>query len=166
VKWYTQDIQTHGGKRLSDEQIETIRKEVMQGKSKYQAALDLNISYMAVLKYTRNLPGKRGSNETTGRIEITEKNFNILRTIVRDGYYFCSHGDSKSYFFLKKHFPTIRKVRLRRKTILFLEDKSDVAVKAFLGSFDKRISNYHELKDIINMFKPKKGWRRKIEIFV
>jgi len=166
VKWYTQDIQTHGGKRLSDEQIETIRKEVMKGKSKYQTSIYLNISYLTALRHTRDLPGKKRSNETTGRIEITEKNFNILKTIVRDGYYFCSHGDSKSYFFLKKHFPMIWRVRLRGKTILFLEDKSDVAVKAFLVSLEKRISNYHELKDIINMFKPKKGWRRKVEIYL
>lgn len=36
--------------------------------------------------------------------------------------------------------------------IYYLENNSDIATRDFLGSLDKKITNYHELKQVIKAF--------------
>jgi DNA-binding CsgD family transcriptional regulator len=148
VRWYTQDILVFS-RRISPEKREKIRKEVIEGKSRYQVSNDLNISYLTVIKHTKDLPNH--SREEGSRIR--GKTFEMLKKLMRDGYIICSPGYYRNYMTLRKYFPMICKVNACQKTIIFLEDKSDIAIRAFLESLDRRITNYHELKRIIKAFK-------------
>ena len=154
IRWYTKDIKMDN--KLSEEKIKKIREKVINGTPKKQVARELNVSWTAVAKYTADIPqhlyykphSKGGSPAIRGRT------LKILKKLLIDGYYiFSRQGDIGLYHTLRKHFPTICKVRMCRKTIIFLEDKSDIAIMAYLKSLDKRITNYYELKQVIKAFK-------------
>jgi DNA-binding CsgD family transcriptional regulator len=149
VRWYTNDIPVSRG--ISSEKREKIRKEAMRGKSKYQVSKDLNISYLTVLKHAKDLP----NHPRGGRSGIRGKTLEMLKKLMQDGYIICSPGYFHNYMTLRKYFPMICKVNAYDKTVIFLEDKSDIATRAFLESLDRRITNYHELKRIINVFRAK-----------
>lgn len=100
-------------------------------------------------------------NLSTRFLHIVDSNVDflklkILKKLLTDGYYiFSKQGDIGLYHTLRKHFPNIHRVRACRKTIIFLEDKSDVAAKALLESTNKKIMSYQELNQIIKVFKTK-----------
>jgi DNA-binding CsgD family transcriptional regulator len=149
VRWYTNDIPVSIG--ISSEKREKIRKEVMGGKSRYQVTKDLNISYLTVLRHTKDIPNHSG----LGRPGIRGKTLEMLKKLMQDGYIICSPGYFHNYKTLRKYFPMICKVNAYDKTVIFFEDKSDIATRAFLESLDRKITNYHELKRIIDIFKTK-----------
>ncbi|MCK4996166.1 MAG: hypothetical protein KAR55_04685 [Thermoplasmatales archaeon] len=153
VRDHTMDIKIHRG--LSKEQIKKIREEVLNGKSKTEVAEENKISYGLVRKHTRDIPVKifsKGNKKIVGP-SLRGKNLEILIQLLIDGYYICSRGDISRYRSLRKYFPTICRVSMKSKTIIFLEDKSDIATRAYLESLNKRITNYNELKQIIKAFK-------------
>ncbi|MCK5260800.1 MAG: hypothetical protein KAJ44_01300 [Thermoplasmatales archaeon] len=145
VRWYTRDIPIKRG--IPSEKVEKIRMKVMKGTPKYQVAQDFNLSYLTVLKYTRDLPGHPG-----GRSGIRGKTLELLKKLISDGYIICSSGHTYRYQTLRKYFPTIRRVNACGKTVIFLEDKSNIAVKALLEASNKKIMSYQELKQITKVF--------------
>jgi DNA-binding CsgD family transcriptional regulator len=147
IKWHTQDIKTDKRKFISDEIIHEIRKRYRQGQTKLQISKDMKIEYSIVIKYTKGLPPRNNNFE--------KHCFEILRKVVKDGYYLCSKNESKIYNVLKEDFPNIIRVRVHGKTILFLEDKGDVAMRAYLNTLDRKITSYPELKQILDIFKAK-----------
>ncbi len=156
IKWYTQDIKTRGQKsrrRISQEEIVEIRKRVRQGKSRLQVSKELKISYSAVTRLTEDIP----TEIELFRIHCIE----VLKIIIAEGYYLCKSREFKVYSILKEDFPNIIRVRLHNKTILFLRDKGDVAVRAFLNSLDRKITNYVELKQILDAFDAKMNQEEK-----
>lgn len=120
----------------------------MNGKSKYQVSKDLNISYLTVIKHTEDL-----TNHPKGRPGLRGETLEMLKKLTQDGYVICSPGYFHNYLTLRKHFPMICRVNVYGKTIIFLEDKSDIATRAYLESLNRKITNYHELKRIIDIFK-------------
>lgn len=67
--------------------------------------------------------------------------------------------DNSHYQKLRLKFPNIRRVKMNGRVIYFLEDKADLACKIFLQNLPKKITNYQELKQVIDVFKAqmKKG---------
>ena len=150
VYGYTWDIELKRG--LSKEQINKIRKETLNGKTKIQIAKENNLSYNIVLKHTCDNPSQFHLGGWTG---IRGKSLEILQVLLIEGYYICSKGDSKHYPLLKKYFPTVCKVYIYGKTIIFLEDKSNEAIRGFLECINKRKIGYWELEKISKAFKSK-----------
>ena len=53
---------------------------------------------------------------------------------------------------LCKYFPTISGVTIYDKSIFFLKEKEDVAVRAYLEKINKKIISYQELKQVTKVF--------------
>ena len=150
VYGYTWDINLKRG--LTPEKIKKIRKEILNGKTKIQTADENNISYDMVHKHTRDIPSRYHLGGWTG---IRGTALEILQILIIKGFYICSQRDSKCYRILKKYFPTVCKVSIYGKTIIFLEDKSNEAIRGFLESINKRKIGYWELEKISKAFKSK-----------
>ena len=65
------------GKKLSSEQINTIREEVLSGKTKYSVAKEMGISYQLVYYYTKDLPSAK-----SGRTDIRGKTLELLKQLL------------------------------------------------------------------------------------
>jgi len=96
-------------------------------------------------------PHSKGGDPHLGGRTLT-----ILKILLINGYYiFSEQGDNDLYHTLRKHFPNIHKVRACRKTIIFLEEKSNEAIRGLLESINKRKISYWELEKISKAFKSK-----------
>ena len=125
-----------------------ITRKIKSGKSKYQTARELNLHETTVYKIAKNLPSK-----PCGWPGIGGKTLIVLQELITKGYYFCSHeGSNKRFFQLKKSFPTLYRVKMNRMTIFYIEGREDAAARAFLGSVEKKIISYQELKGITDVF--------------
>lgn len=151
VLYHTHDIHTQ--KKTSQKQIEKIKKEVLSGKSRFQVAKDLNLPYNVVWKYAKNLPNKHKNKG--GYTGIRGRSLKILNILISNGYHICIRGDVIKYRILKKYIPTIYKVHIYGKTIIFLEEKSNEAIRGFLEHINKRKISYQELEEISRIFKSK-----------
>jgi DNA-binding CsgD family transcriptional regulator len=158
VYGYTWDIKLKRG--LSEEEIRKIREETLNGKTKTLIARENNVSYKMVLKHTGDIPSCFHLGGWRG---IRGKSLEILQVLITAGYYICSKGDSEKYRLLKKYFPTICKVNIYGKNILFLEDKSNIAIRGFLESINKRKISCWELEKISKAFKSKLGKHEKLK---
>jgi hypothetical protein len=150
VYGYTWDIDLKRG--LAPEKVKKIRNEILKGKTKIQTADENNMSYSMVLKNTRDIPSRYHSAGWTG---IRGTALEILQILIIRGFYICSRRDSKYYRILKKYFPMVCKVSIYGKTIIFLEDKSNDAIRGFLESINKRKIGFWELEKISKAFKSK-----------
>jgi hypothetical protein len=154
ISWYTKDIKLD--KKFSDEKIKLIRKKVLNGTPKKQVARDLNVSWSTVAKYTIDIPRNlyyKPHSKGGGPQHLRGRTLILLKKLLINGYYiFSEQGDIDLYRTLRKHFPNIHRVRACGKTIIFLEDKSDIAAKALLEHINKKIMSYHELSQIMKVF--------------
>ena len=77
----------------------------------------------------------------------------MLQELITKGYVICSVDcQGQKYRILKKYFPTIQRTRYGCCSIIFLDDKSHLAVQAFLRKIRKNIISYQELKNITKIF--------------
>jgi len=101
-----------------------------------------------VYRITQHIPGKQ-----YGWPGIRGKTLKMLQELIADGYIICSEDNAgRKYIALKKYFPTICKIRMYNKAIIFFEDKTEVAARAFLGDMNKKIMSYQELKQVTKVF--------------
>ncbi len=146
VGYYTEDIITV--KRISKETRDKIRDKVKQGKTKAQVARELNLSISIVSNNTQDI------YKIPKKADINYRAFILLKELINNGYAFSSSKYGlKDYQILKTKFPSIHRVKMYGRVIFYLEDKSDIAARTFLESLDKKITNYHELKQVIKTFK-------------
>lgn len=125
-----------------------IRKEIQNGKSKYQTAKEHGLAKEAIYRITKDLPSK-----PCGWPGIRGETLVLLQELLTKGYAFHSCKNIKQrYQVLRKYFPTIRKVKIYGKNMFFLEDKGDAAARAFLMNTKKKIMSYQELKQITTVF--------------
>ncbi len=125
-----------------------ITRKIKSGKSKYQISLELGISQVTLGKYKKFYP-----SQPKGRNGIRGGTLRMLQDLLNNGYtFFDTPSDSQKYYTLKKYFPTVQRTRYEGCSILFLEDRSDLAAKAFLMKIRKNIINYQELKNITKIF--------------
>ena len=146
MRLYTQDIPIDRG--ISTDVIEKIRNEVKKGKLKTQVAKEMALPISTVSKHTMDIYKVRK------KADISYNSFLLLQEIMDKGYAFlCSQYGLKEYQILKKKFSKLHKFTMHGRTIFYLEDKSDITVKAYLESLNKKITNYYHLKEITKAFK-------------
>jgi hypothetical protein len=128
--------------------IQKIKNEILNGKSKYQVAIELGLHPSTVYRVTGKISGK-----SFGWHGIRGKSLKILQEILTNGYAF-TEGDYAgcNYPLLKKYFPKIRRVHILNKSVLFLEDKAENVARAYLKHLDKKFMSYQELKQITKVF--------------
>ena len=75
---------------------------------------------------------------------------------MKDGYAFRTpEYGSEEYQILKKQFPSIHRNKQYGKVMFYLDDKADIAIKAFIENLNKKIISYQELQQIIDGFQAK-----------
>ena len=121
----------------------------ISGKTKIQVSRELNISLRTVYFHTTDI--------IVGQIHdfpICAKTFDLLQDIMKNGYALKSKKYTfQNYQKLRLKFPNIRRVKVHGRVIYFIEDKADLACKIFLQNLPKKITNYHELKQVVDVFK-------------
>jgi len=122
---------------------------VRSGKLKMQVSRELNLSPKIIYHYTKDIIV--GHQRDLG---IAGRTLDLLQEIMGNGYAKSSMKyQYKHYQKLRLKFPNIRRVKMYGRAIYYLDDKSDIAARAFLESLDKKITNYYELKEVIKAFK-------------
>lgn len=126
-----------------------IRRKINSGKTKYEIAKELHISTATVYYWTKDVPSKN-----IGWPGIRGKTLDILQELLTKGYAFSSDNHFQSrYMTLRKYFPTIHRINIYKKNILYLEGKENEAAQAFINHLHgKRIISYQELKQITKVF--------------
>lgn len=155
VRRFTKDLEVnkHDRKRNEEQKklIKKIRKEVSSGKTKKQVARELNLKPSKVYYHTLDI--------VTGHLhdrEVTGRNYELLQKIMKNGYAFPSQKHSYKHFKqLRLKFPNICRVKMYNRVIYFHEEKADLACKEFLKNLHIKITNYHELKQVLDVFKTK-----------
>ncbi len=132
--------------KLPKETIQKIREEVQSGKSKYQVALELDVSYDAVYKNTKDIPNKRICNSG-----IRGSTLELLRQLHKYGY-IISKGNSPLLHTLKRHFPELQLIRIRFQHVCFLKGFEKTALRAFLEKEKFRVVSYHTLAPVCRAF--------------
>lgn len=124
-------------------------RELVKGDlSKYEAAKVMNISYQTVLKFTQDLPSKRGGNRN-----LSEKSVEVLQAILKDGYFMPPKGFQMraSYLTLNQRFP-IKRLFFKGETMLYFEDRKEEAFRAFVKVFGSKVVTYNKLKELSGLF--------------
>ena len=161
VKYHTRDIPIKKIITIPEQLIRQIRENVINGKSMYAISKDLKISLHTVRKYTSDL-----STHSEGWSGIRGRTLKILRELLKQGYAFLPASKPfNGYKTLRKYFPTVRKVRLFRTSLLFLEDKEKEAMQAFMERMKKKknLTN-REFYQIARVFIPSFTSRKKRRI--
>jgi len=135
------------GKKLTSEQINTIREEVLSGKTKYSVAKEMGISYQLVYYYTKDIPSSK-----PGRTEIRGKTLDLLKQLLSQGYIDSARNCSQNLHTLRKHFPVIQRAQVDNKSFYFLDDKNKIALKAMLDLRKSKVISYHDLASMSQVF--------------
>ncbi|MFH1229707.1 MAG: hypothetical protein V1678_04775, partial [Candidatus Aenigmatarchaeota archaeon] len=147
-------------KRLKPGDKERLRELVKSGMSKYQAAKEIGMSpgYAQIL--TRELPSKNKGNRS-----LSESSANLLRRILKDGYFIPKREDNMSthYHVLHQYFP-ILKVQVSNKTIYYLEDRKEEAFKGFLRDIGSKVVIYNKLRETARLFGVPLDTKMKIDL--
>ncbi len=107
----------------------------------------MNIPLSTVSEYTEDI------YLVKKKADISNRAFLLLQELVCKGYAFpCSRYGFKDYQILRKEFPNIWRADMYGRTIFYLEDRSDIAMRMFLERIDRKIISYQELKQIIDIF--------------
>ena len=126
-----------------------IRRKINSGKTKYQIAKELDISTSTVYYWTKDIP-----NRNIGWPGIRGKPLDMLQELLTKGYCFagCSNPQAR-YIHLHKYFPSVRRIKIYNKHILYLEGSEDAAARAFIDKLHgKKIISFQELKQITKVF--------------
>ncbi len=142
VRKYAKD--TKRRRVYTAQDIQHIRDLVKKTDNKAEVARQMNISHDTVLKYTLDIKVR---NKTFG-----EKTWDILREIMEKGYVYLNNGKTTKVYMLRKHFPSIQMARVKGRSIAFLPDRKEEAMRAMLQKFDKKVWSYQELKSVTKLF--------------
>jgi DNA-binding CsgD family transcriptional regulator len=122
------DIKTKRG--ISQELRKRIRDEVKNGRSKRQTAIYFGVTEKTVSYHTRDICLRPFKN-----MRVHDKKLELMKDLLRDGYALPSKKyHTPEYNELKLHFPSICKIKMYDRVIFYLEDKKDVATRAFLDN--------------------------------
>ena len=134
-------------RKLSEQTIQEMRKLVLSGFSKYEAAKTLRISSSAVYYHTRDLPSKN-----TGNWGIRGKTLDVLKQLLNDGYVISKGSISSNLHTIKKHFPHVKRAQVDGKSIYYLKDKNKQALEAMLKQKQSKIMSYADLSTMSTVF--------------
>jgi DNA invertase Pin-like site-specific DNA recombinase len=134
--------------QLSRYKIQKIRDEVKNGKTKIQVSREMNIPLHRVYFHTTDIiTGHKHDRVLSG------KTYELLEKLMKNGYAFPEEKyNFEHYQKLSLKFPNIRRVRMHGSVVYFFQDKTNLACREFLKILPKKITNYHELKKVIDVF--------------
>jgi len=133
-------------RKLSEETIQKIREESIEGKSKYKIARDCGISANTVYNYTKDIPTPRRKEPC-----IRGKALELLKELLRKGYVYTEKNRT-SLRALQKTFHVIKRSQFKNKSIYYLEDKNKLALREMMKLGSSRIISYQELSRMTQVF--------------
>ncbi|HMA83255.1 MAG TPA: hypothetical protein VKP59_03405 [Candidatus Thermoplasmatota archaeon] len=135
-------------KKYSQKLINRIRREVLNGKTKYQVAKELNLCHKMVYYYTKDIPSK-----TPGRTGIRGRTLEVLKQLLTEGYVESSNRNCRNLRTLQKHFKEIKRTQVNgKKAVYYLEDKNKKALKSLIEKRESRIISFQDLAILTGIF--------------
>jgi hypothetical protein len=125
-------------RKLSEETIQKIREDAIEGKSKYKIARYYGISANTVYNYTKDIPTPRRKEPC-----IRGKALELLKELLRKGYVYTEKNGTRLRF-LQKAFPVIKHSQFKNRSIYYLEDKNKLALREMMKLDSSRIISYQE----------------------
>jgi len=133
-------------RKLSEETIQKIREDAIEGKSKYKIARDCGISANIVYNYTKDIPTPRRKEPCIRGIALE-----LLKELLRKGYVYTKKNGT-SLRFLQKVFPVIKRSQFKNKSIYYLEDKNKLALQEMMIQNKSRIISFQDLSRMSQVF--------------
>jgi hypothetical protein len=133
-------------RKLTQEKIELIRKEVLSGKSNYYVARKLGISETTVRNHTKDIARPKDIGQC-----IKKEQFDLFKKILKQGYVYTDSNRNRLRG-LQKHFPMIKRANYKGCSLYFLEDYSKIALNAMIHQKESRILSYHDLSNMSRIF--------------
>lgn len=134
--------------KYSKKLIKKIRKEVLNGKTKYSVARELGICEKMVYYYTKDIPSKK-----PGRTEIRGRTLEVLKTLLTEGCIDSNTKNSGNLRTLQKHFKAIKRTQVNgKKAVYYLNDKNKQALKSVIDNKGSKVINYYELAKMSQVF--------------
>lgn len=128
--------------------IKKIRKEILNGKSKYQVAKEMDICEKMVYYYTKDIPSKN-----PGRTEIRGRTLDTLKILLTEGYVESTNMNCRNLRTLQKHFKEIKRTQVNgKKSIYYLEDKNKKALQSVIENKGSKVIGYYELAKMSKVF--------------
>jgi hypothetical protein len=132
--------------KLPEKLIQLIRQEILNGKSKYSVAKEMNVSPDTVYSYTKDLP-----NRYKREPYISGKPLEILKQLLDKGFIYTG-GNRGALRSLQKHFPVIRRSQFKNRSIYYLEDKNKQAFQEMMRQDTSKIISFQELGRMSKVF--------------
>jgi hypothetical protein len=150
---YTADLPKRRLKKLSKEEKDKIREKRKQGISTFELAKEYDVNPQIIYMIIRDLIDRYRKPSTSGNFCIRGRALEILQSLHKEGYYISKKGESTTSSFrtLSKYF-SVKRVEVKHRTIYFLENKGDQALKAFMKLRCLKTIGYHELCAIAPLF--------------
>jgi hypothetical protein len=133
-------------RKLSEETIQKIREDTIEGKSKYKIARDCGVSANTVYNYTKDIPTHRRKEPCIRGIALE-----LLKELLRKGYVYTEKNGT-SLRFLQKTFHVIKRSQFKNRSIYYLEDKNKLALREMMKLDSSRIISYQELSRMTQVF--------------
>lgn len=118
----------------------------MVGQSKHAVAKEMGLSPDTVYKYTKDLPSKHPRQPY-----ISGKSLDLLNELLEKGFVY-TRENRVALRSLQRHFPSIKRSQFKGKSIYYLKDKNDVALREMLKQNTSRVINYRELSNVSKTF--------------
>jgi hypothetical protein len=133
-------------RKLPQEKINLLRKEVLSGKSNYQVARELSISETTVRNHTKDIARPKNVGPC-----IKKEQFELFKQILKQGYIYTDSNRNRLRG-LQKHFPMIKRANYKGRSLYFLEDYSKTALNAMIKQKESRVISYHDLSNMSRIF--------------
>ncbi|MCS4542366.1 MAG: hypothetical protein HY929_08690 [Euryarchaeota archaeon] len=132
---WTGDIKRR--KSYSQEIKQEVRERVSKEGSKISVAEDIGICYSTILNWTRDITVGQGNKGIRGR------SLKIIQDLMEKGYSMKTVSRYTKTM-LKKYFP-VKITRIKRRSILYLEEREEEAFKALVKDLKGKVISYQEL---------------------
>jgi len=133
-------------RKLSQDKIQLIRKEVLSGKTKYQVAKELKICEKTVYRHTKDIARQKNVGPC-----IKKEQFELFKQLLEEGYVYTD-SNRNHLRGLQKHFPMIKRANYKGRSLYFLEDYSKTALNAMIKQKESRVISYHDLSNMSRIF--------------
>ena len=120
-----------------------IIKKIKEGYTKAEAANMYGVPVGTVLAFTKGLP----STKSDGGHIIRKHGIELLRRLMRDGC-LVSNFVPSTVRNLQRHFPMIKSIRFKNRTIFYLQGREEETIEAFFRENPHRIINYSSIEEL------------------
>ncbi len=134
-------------RKTPKETIHKMRREVLNGKSKYRVAVDMNLEFSLVYRHTKDIPCIR-----KGEPCIQGKAVDVLRELLQEGYVHSNKEKGPALRRLKSNFPMIQRSQIEGNGIYYLSDRNKQALQSFIEQNNSKVISYQDIANISRIF--------------